>query len=144
MISVAVHDSCTWTTKVDVHDEFVTEQRTVGSPNASAVLIYLRRLHRGFMDIISHDPVVAVRPDQGLDHCRRGAIQIFNALTWTFKSGPYRTRTCDPLRVMQVRYQLRQRPPTGAHRITAPILPGLIRASEDGPRSPLPPWSWHH
>ena len=24
--------------------------------------------------------------------------------------GPYRTRTCDPLRVMQVRYQLRQRP----------------------------------
>ncbi len=25
-------------------------------------------------------------------------------------SGPYRTRTCDPLRVMQVRYQLRQRP----------------------------------
>jgi len=27
-----------------------------------------------------------------------------------FPSGPYRTRTCDPLRVMQVRYQLRQRP----------------------------------
>jgi len=27
-----------------------------------------------------------------------------------FSSGPYRTRTCDPLRVMQVRYQLRQRP----------------------------------
>ena len=24
-----------------------------------------------------------------------------------FSSGPYRTRTCDPLRVMQVRYQLR-------------------------------------
>src|SRR5437867_2920242 len=28
----------------------------------------------------------------------------------TSQGGPYRTRTCDPLRVMQVRYQLRQRP----------------------------------
>ncbi len=39
--------------------------------------------------------------------------------------GPYRTRTCDPLRVMQVRYQLRQRP------VTATLPPGqLVPGSE--------------
>jgi hypothetical protein len=49
------------------------------------------------------------------DKCNFGVCQweedeTRKRLTWGFSGGPYRTRTCDPLRVMQVRYQLRQRP----------------------------------
>ena len=39
-----------------------------------------------------------------------GGILVSQRSDLVFSSGPYRTRTCDPLRVMQVRYQLRQRP----------------------------------
>src|SRR5438270_10932055 len=38
------------------------------------------------------------------------AATVRHASSLLIKGGPYRTRTCDPLRVMQVRYQLRQRP----------------------------------
>ena len=44
------------------------------------------------------------------DHGKDEKIPGNNLLTRDSSSGPYRTRTCDPLRVMQVRYQLRQRP----------------------------------
>ncbi len=45
------------------------------------------------------------------------AFQPISAVTsyQVLSSGPYRTRTCDPLRVMQVRYQLRQRPVRGCN-----------------------------
>src|SRR2546430_6882835 len=46
----------------------------------------------------------------------------------TQHGGPYRTRTCDPLRVMQVRYQLRQRP---ARARLAPGTVGGLPTEED-------------
>ena len=48
-------------------------------------------------------------------------------------SGPYRTRTCDPLRVMQVRYQLRQRP-VGEDPTTGPIPLSALRPPLRGRR----------
>jgi hypothetical protein len=63
-------------------------------------------------------------------------------------SGPYRTRTCDPLRVMQVRYQLRQRP-VGHDTTTRAIRAGARERSlrispQPAHRAPsaLSPYNW--
>ncbi len=68
-------------------------------------------------------------PKRGFDELERAVISPFSQVRF---GGPYRTRTCDPLRVMQVRYQLRQRPPTGSNRSTgqsgeAPTVGGFGR-----------------
>ncbi len=79
------------------------------------------------------DPIPSVR-SLPKDSKRLPGLISRKSTGYIIPGGPYRTRTCDPLRVMQVRYQLRQRPVW--HR---PLPPGEIalksRQERDSPNT---------